>query len=257
MKKIITSLSIIGAIAAIAVGGTMAFFTDTETSTGNTFTAGGIDLTVDSFGATYNGQFIQNGWLAKDLVAERFFDLSDVKPGDQWTRNLSLHVENNPAWVCLYPVITANDENGITNPEAKDGDTTASQGELPKNVHVLVWRDYNPDNRHGVNEPFLIDSFFDVFTEVSINDSTTGTGPLRPTVDTEMIAMDLCAGTHVINTQTGAVSCNGTHMDNQAQTDSLMADMKLYVEQSRNNPNFKCSDRVVPSPTPTPITTQL
>ncbi|PIW76653.1 MAG: hypothetical protein CO001_00190, partial [Candidatus Portnoybacteria bacterium CG_4_8_14_3_um_filter_40_10] len=42
MKKIIISLSIIAAVAAIAIGATTAYFSDTETSTGNTFTAGSI-----------------------------------------------------------------------------------------------------------------------------------------------------------------------------------------------------------------------
>jgi len=35
-------------IGAVVAGATGAFFSDTETSTGNTFAAGEIDLTVDS-----------------------------------------------------------------------------------------------------------------------------------------------------------------------------------------------------------------
>ncbi len=42
--------------AVIVVGATVAFFNDTETSTGNIFTAGGIDLTVDHTKASYNGE---------------------------------------------------------------------------------------------------------------------------------------------------------------------------------------------------------
>src|SRR4030042_1466539 len=47
-KKLIISLSIIGVVAAIAVGSTIAYFSDTETSTGNTFTAGTLDLKVSN-----------------------------------------------------------------------------------------------------------------------------------------------------------------------------------------------------------------
>ncbi|TXH01141.1 MAG: hypothetical protein E6P95_02420, partial [Candidatus Moraniibacteriota bacterium] len=47
-KRIVMSLSVIAAAAAAVVGGTGAFFSDSETSTGNTFTAGAIDLKVDS-----------------------------------------------------------------------------------------------------------------------------------------------------------------------------------------------------------------
>jgi len=55
MKKIILSLTIISIVAAIAIGGTIAYFNDTETSTGNIFTAGSIDLKVDHVKQTYNG----------------------------------------------------------------------------------------------------------------------------------------------------------------------------------------------------------
>jgi len=47
MNKILISLSTIAVVAAIAVGGTVAYFSDTETSVGNTFTAGTLDLKVD------------------------------------------------------------------------------------------------------------------------------------------------------------------------------------------------------------------
>ncbi|MBU0546872.1 M73 family metallopeptidase [Patescibacteria group bacterium] len=42
-------------VAAIAIGGTIAYFNDTETSTGNIFVAGSIDLKVDHTAQTYNG----------------------------------------------------------------------------------------------------------------------------------------------------------------------------------------------------------
>ena len=55
MSKITLSLSVIAAAAVVVVGATTAFFNDTETSTGNVFTAGSVDLKIDSFGALYNG----------------------------------------------------------------------------------------------------------------------------------------------------------------------------------------------------------
>jgi len=45
-KKILISLTVIGVIVAIAIGGTIAYFNDTETSTGNIFVAGSIDLVI-------------------------------------------------------------------------------------------------------------------------------------------------------------------------------------------------------------------
>jgi len=68
MKKIIFSLMTIAAVAAMVISSTTAFFSDTETSTGNTFTAGGIDLKVDSE-SHYNGLVCVDGkWSDPDYV---------------------------------------------------------------------------------------------------------------------------------------------------------------------------------------------
>jgi len=55
MKKILLSLAVILVIGGIAWGATVAFYNDTETSNGNIFTAGSIDLKVDHTAQTYNG----------------------------------------------------------------------------------------------------------------------------------------------------------------------------------------------------------
>src|SRR3989338_1993602 len=48
MKKILISLAIIAVVAVVAFGATRAYFSDTETSSGNTFTAGTLDLNLNS-----------------------------------------------------------------------------------------------------------------------------------------------------------------------------------------------------------------
>ncbi len=53
-KRIIISLGVIGVAAAAVVGGTIAYFNDTETSTGNVFVAGSLDLKVDHLLQSYN-----------------------------------------------------------------------------------------------------------------------------------------------------------------------------------------------------------
>lgn len=246
MKKILISFSIIGVVSAIAIGGTIAYFSDVETSTGNTFTAGTLNLRVDSLGTTHNGNLVASSfWYpARDLTNEKFYTISDFKPGDTVKGAISLHVDDNPAWVCMFVENKQDDDNGLTEPEKEAGDTTGGmgEGELGKNIHVLAWRDDDADGQHDLNEPFLVDSFFDVFLAMPIRDFTTGTGPLIPEIPIEMIQMDLCGGTHIVNSHTGAVSCDGSGMGNEAQTDSLSADLSLYVEQHRNNPNFSCAN---------------
>ena len=52
MKKQLMSIMAIGIAALFLGAGTFAYFSDTETSGGNTFTAGTIDLTLGGTGAT-------------------------------------------------------------------------------------------------------------------------------------------------------------------------------------------------------------
>ncbi len=246
-KKLIYSLSVIVATAVVVVGATTAFFNDTETSTGNTFTAGAIDLTVDSLGSWYNGEQIPSSFFgATDLTNEIFFDLEDVKPGDLIERNISLHIDNNPAWACLLVKNKQNDELDLVDPEHEAGDNTTGingigEGELGSSLHLLGWIDKNANQKLDGTEAPFVDSFFDVFTEIALHDSTTGNGSLSPEIPIELLQLDLCGGTPIVAGD-GTVTCNGSSMGDQSQTDKLTADLQLYVEQVRNNPNFKCSD---------------
>jgi len=114
-KKLIISLSVIGIITAIAVGGTIAYFSDTETSVGDTFTAGTLDISIND----------QSPWTET-------FIWEDLKPGD--TKEINLAIKNegsNPVkiWKIIKNVVTH--ENDITNPEQKWYD--ASNSGQPKN----------------------------------------------------------------------------------------------------------------------------
>ena len=81
-KKIIVSLAVIGVVAAIAVGGTVAYFSDTETSTGNTFTAGTIDIAVND----------QNPWSQNGQ-----YHFADMKPSQVEYSNFTINnVGTNP-----------------------------------------------------------------------------------------------------------------------------------------------------------------
>src|SRR3989338_7802742 len=131
MKKILLSMAVIVAVAALVTGATVAFFNDTETSTGNVFTAGSIDLTVDSQGSSYNGNnLLGTNFPAKDLDQEHFFVFEDIKPGDYGLRNISLHAEANPAYACLFIDNKIDDENVAVDPELEAGDDGPPNGEL-------------------------------------------------------------------------------------------------------------------------------
>ncbi len=103
MRKIIISLSVVAAVAAAVIAGTTAFFSDTEQSTGNTFTAGTIDIAV-------NGQ---NPWSQSAP-----FVMADMKPSQVDYTNFTINnVGTNPVnvWKKVSGVVT--EENGVNEPE--------------------------------------------------------------------------------------------------------------------------------------------
>lgn len=81
-KKLIISLSIIGVVAVVAIGGTIAYFNDTETSSGNIFTAGTLDLKVDHTLATYNGgECVGDCQEGSELILNGGFETPNVPTG--------------------------------------------------------------------------------------------------------------------------------------------------------------------------------
>lgn len=263
MKKILLSLGIIAVVAIVAINATGAFFSDTETSTGNTFTAGAIDLKIDSeqhynnMVCVLNTQTTEEGdywwqpeagfvvptghypavgspctgggsWALKDLVptSDKFFNFGDIKPGDTGENTISIHVINNDAWVCAEVSNLTSNDNSQTEPESQaplDIDDMTS-GELDDQMIWTIWRD-DGDNMQETDEPTLL-SGHPVNGVLALYDSTTGNGPLTG------------ATTAYLGVKWELPSSSG----NETQTDSLTGDISFRVEQSRNNGNFKCSD---------------
>jgi predicted ribosomally synthesized peptide with SipW-like signal peptide len=77
MKKIIGLTVAALMVMGLVGGGTWAYFSDTESSTGNVFAAGTLDLEVDS----------ANPW------ASAYVSISDMQPG-QATTNTTIQLEN-------------------------------------------------------------------------------------------------------------------------------------------------------------------
>ena len=260
MKKILISLGIILFVGAVVVGATGAFFNDTETSSGNIFTAGTIDLTVDSFGSTYNnGKIEDSSFEAKDLTDEEFFSFEDgdLKPGDFGWRHLSIHAEDNPAYACLIIHNKKDDENTPVEPEIDAGDDLLDgipNGELSTELELFVWEDSFPNGKFDpVNEITLAspDSFFNT-DFVTYADSAGGASPLTGLTDTRHIGIFWCAGTITVDgggdktiapgLSGSTLLCDGAGMSDISQTDEFTADLSLFAEQTRNNPDFLCSE---------------
>lgn len=280
MQRIILGLVFIaGAVGVIATGGTGAFFSDTEASTGNTFTAGAIDLKVDneSYATDANGVFAASpltSWASTDLThGELFFNFKDLKPSDKGEDTISLTVNNNDAYACMDMTLTSNDDKSSTEPELADGDTPDDpnntwDGELAQNLQMFWWAD-DGDNVYEIGENGIsqgVQTLYNLATttpySVALADSTHNVwnpsvpGPI-PGNTTKYIAKAWCFGTLVPTPVTqdnlpggnnnGPLSgrgmgftCNGTTLDNLTQTDSATVDVAFRAVQSRHNPDFTC-----------------
>lgn len=274
-KRVLLSLVVIGAVGTIAVGASRAFFSDTETSTGNTFAAGAIDLKIDNQ-SYYNG--VANpgtSWTLNDLTVEKFFNFTDVKPSDWGEDTISVHVNTNDAWVCADVKLTSNDDNGITTPESLvDITDGVGNGELASAINFIWWAD-DGDNVLESDESIISSGKLSSLgvgntATVPLADSQTsiwGSGPLTGGV-TKYIGKAWCFGTltpqpllqdgaehaRTPANSTGGISCNGTSLGNETQSDSLTADVTFRAVQARNNPNFLCRG-TSPTPTATPVPT--
>ena len=104
-KKIFMSLFTIGIVGAMMTGGAIAYFSDTEVSTNNTFTAGTIDISIDPA----SGQEVVT--LEGDL---------DLKPSQTgYTYTSITNDGTNPCEVWKHIANVENREHGIADAEAK------------------------------------------------------------------------------------------------------------------------------------------
>ena len=138
MKKILLSVFAISAVLALVVSATVAQFEDTETSTGNTFTAGTLDLKVND----------QDDPAVIHVVRE------NMVPHPNWTYqgyNQQFNLKNagsvsgTVSWTIKN---VKNYENSCNEPETSLGDVTCSavtdQGELGQYTWVVWSRNQAP-----------------------------------------------------------------------------------------------------------------
>jgi predicted ribosomally synthesized peptide with SipW-like signal peptide len=140
-KKILASMVIIAAASMLLGAGTYSYFSDTETSTGNTFTVSTEcpNLIVWWPVPPYNiPETRYDDESGKPLTT--LFDFIDVKPGD--LGETICHVNNigDANGTIYFNIINVvNDENTCIDPEEKEGDDPSStEGELGEHLLVTV-----------------------------------------------------------------------------------------------------------------------
>ena len=181
------------------------------------------------------------------LDGQTFWTFGDVKPGDTGYDVISVHDPANDAWTCLEINNVQNNENTLTPVEIAAGDTTPGAGgigggELGGYLHLFLWHDLNADGTYNPPTETAITPTPITFANgstIALHDSTTG-GP-ELSGQTDEIGSVWCAGTLTVNNTTGAITCDGSTVGNDAQTDSTSADLTFYATQARNQPNFTCA----------------
>lgn len=275
MRKILASVFVIGVVGATVIGAARSYFSDVEKSTGNILQAGAIDLEIDNT-SYYNGvpghegimTFIPETSWEFGEANKAFFAFRDLKPGDLGEDTISLHLTSNPAWVCVDINLTAHDDGTCTEPELEDdnvcipGNEDLFDGDLAQQLNFVFWRD-DGDNVLEVGEQILTHGPASAILTGGVTwpiaDSQTGGRlPLEP--GTYYIGKAWCFGqlsenrvsqdeinTSGPNTRGPGVVCDGSGVNNAAQTDLLTGDIVFRAVQARHNPVYVCS-----RPTPTP-----
>jgi predicted ribosomally synthesized peptide with SipW-like signal peptide len=144
------TLLILGLIVVLAIGATGAFaqFTDTETSTDNSFEAGTMDLTVNGENGTLSFKF---SLADQTLAPGSYYDAGTVE-----VKNIG----TVPGRVGLKILNPYSDENGLWEPEIEAGDLDGQEmefgsydvndgdGEFWDSAWIQFYVDGNGDNHY-------------------------------------------------------------------------------------------------------------
>ncbi|MDH4358518.1 MAG: CalY family protein [Candidatus Berkelbacteria bacterium] len=201
MLRIAKSLITILAVAAIAVGATGAYFSDTETSIGNTFSAGSLDLNID--GGNTN--------VVK-------FNVTNMRPGNQPKGSYTLaNVGTINGYLDLESIAVTDTENGCVDPETVAGDITCDnpgvgQGELGDVVNLRLFVDRNGDGWISVGDTvFYNDKVANLPASFDLNE------PINAGSSTKIVAL---------------LDWWSTPNDDLAQGDSMQLDITFELAQT-------------------------
>lgn len=159
MKRIIFSLMTLVAVLTVSGAGSLAYFSDTETSTGNTFTAGTLDLKVWD----YPGESWVDDPNVPVLISSGYWNsaigsiINNLKPGDEGTITVPIRNDGSVDGVAKLQLTNLVDyENGVNEPECVAeggswiggvctacatgcGDPGPGEGELSQYLDVVVY----------------------------------------------------------------------------------------------------------------------
>jgi predicted ribosomally synthesized peptide with SipW-like signal peptide len=195
-RKILAGVFFIGLLAFGLGWGTYSYFSDTETSTGNVFTAGTIDIDVDG----------DNPWTST-------YSLDDMKPSQTgWIEFVINNVGGNPVDVWKHIHVTGCDHGEETEPEIEECGGTDVRCWLPPYIIYDLWtsmRGYvvHPDQQIRVDN---VDCMWIYLGRIPAGESMT-----------------VKQSYHLASWEDAPVEA----VTNWAQGDTMTFDIELYAEQ--------------------------
>jgi len=137
-RKILVSVMVIALAGALIGGGIYAVFNDTETSTGNTFTAGTLNLVPSTSGTGPGGKYTVTA--GGDGVNGKVV-FTTLAPGDSGSITWTLNNDGNLDGTLTMPSDVTFEENGTNEPEnAVAGNNGGSNGDLDQYMGVRLKR---------------------------------------------------------------------------------------------------------------------
>jgi predicted ribosomally synthesized peptide with SipW-like signal peptide len=274
-RKTLAGIGAIGLASAGAGLGTSAFFSDQESFTGNTLTAGTLDMSVTATieaASEYFEDAIDMELTADDNDAVAGLVVDDIKPGDWAVICFDIEVGDNPGYVKVSTQEFS--ESGGENPEPEqsaEGDTD-NDADLGEFLLTTVWQNFDSagDSKGDLSN---LDPVFNL----NSNDVELSGGYQPPTdldgvVDgdvhyTNAREADTALDNYIIKDANGdPLPVNDTESEgvysfclllelpfevgNVIQGDSLSFDLVFETEQVRNNDDP--FNNTVPAGTPTP-----
>lgn len=205
IKRLVTSFGMLAFVGAVVVGGTGAFFSDTEVSQNNVFTAGEVKINLAEVTHEYlagDGEYDDdvNGFEYDTGYGN--FSFADLKPLDWGRLTTTITNVDNEAYVCGY---------------ISDADVTGGE------------------NLYDFTQFYAGD-------EQLVPGSWVSLGTAPATGGTLPVEVDYCFGAPELDGDGNMIGCDyDPSVDyNLAQDESFSADLLFYAIQTRNNGDFSC-----------------
>jgi predicted ribosomally synthesized peptide with SipW-like signal peptide len=229
MKKIVLGIAGIAVVGLTGFAATQAYFSNTQTSKANSFTAGTLSMQIAETNST-PGNSVGNTTFADWHTNKTLFSYSNLIPGDTGTADWALKPTQN-AWACIKPTVTGN---------SKD---------VSSHIEVAYWNDKTPNGEYNPGAGEKINSFELANNQYYPLEDTSGkVGSTGVSSDgSYRVGYDYCFGSFKRHSngslyiKNNEPVCNGASVTNAQQGGHATGKFAFYAEQKANNASFTCS----------------